>query len=215
MPEANLLSWRDSKTTKARNLKIYKAYLNGVGVDEFEGGVEISSKAILVKNFQGSVLGGKVQGSAFLPISPMPERVLLTAHVKGIDSSQIPRLIGKEGSRKDFQPISGNFHMDFLVRNSQMDGVFDVTSIGAEQMNYMLEMVDPDHADSSINNIRRALKIGSLRKALVVIKRGEMNLDLDVRLAGAPIPLPNLGGIKVSNMIENIKADILAKKETL
>ena len=112
-------------------------------------------------------------------------------------------------------PISGNFHLDFLVRNSQLDGVFDVTSIGAEQMNYMLEMVDPDHADSSINNIRRALKVGSLKKALVVIKRGEMSLDLDVRLVGAPIPLPNLNGIKVSNMIENIKADILEKKESL
>ena len=215
MPESNLLSWRDARPSQDRNLKIYKAFLNGVGIEEFEGGVEISSKAIMVKNFLGKVLGGRIQGSAFLPISPMPERVLLTAHVKGIDSSQIPLLIGKKNSGGPSQPISGNFHLDFLVRNSQLDGVFDVTSIGAEQMNYMLEMVDPDHADSSINNIRRALKVGSLKKALVVIKRGEMSLDMDVRLVGAPIPLPNLNGIKVSNMIENIKADILEKKESL
>jgi len=215
MPESNLLSWRDTNPGRDKNLKIYKAYLNGVGVDEFEGGVEISSKAILVKNFQGKVLGGRIQGSAFLPISPVPERILLTAHVKGIDSSQIPQLIGKQNAGRASLPISGNFHLDFLVRNSQMDGVFDVTSIGAEQMNYMLEMVDPDHADSSINNVRRALKIGSLKKALVVIKRGDMSLDLDVRLVGAPLPLPKLNGIKVSNMIENIKADILEKKESL
>ncbi|MEI8025202.1 MAG: hypothetical protein WCI18_02530 [Pseudomonadota bacterium] len=215
MPESNLLSWRDAHPAQERNLKIYKAFINGVGIEEFEGGVEISSKAIMVKNFLGKVLGGRIQGSAFLPISPMPERILLTAHVKGIDSSQIPLLIGKKNSGGTSLPISGNFHLDFLVRNSQLDGVFDVTSIGAEQMNYMLEMVDPDHADSSINNIRRALKIGSLKKALVVIKRGEMSLDMDVRLVGAPIPLPNLNGIKVSNMIENIKADILEKKESL
>ena len=215
MPESNLLSWRDAHPNQDRNLKIYKAFLNGVGIEEFEGGVEISSKAIMVKNFLGKVLGGRIQGSAFLPISPIPERILLTAHVKGIDSSQIPLLVGKKNSGGTSMPISGNFHLDFLVRNSQLDGVFDVTSIGAEQMNYMLEMVDPDHADSSINNIRRALKVGSLKKALVVIKRGEMSLDLDVRLVGAPIPLPNLNGIKVSNMIENIKADILEKKESL
>lgn len=215
MPESNLLSWRDAYPAQDRNLKIYKAFLNGVGIEEFEGGVEISSKAIMVKNFLGKVLGGRIQGSAFLPISPMPERILITAHVKGIDSSQIPLLIGKKNSGGTSLPISGNFHLDFLVRNSQLDGVFDVTSIGAEQMNYMLEMVDPDHADSSINNIRRALKVGSLKKALVVIKRGEMSLDMDVRLVGAPIPLPNLNGIKVSNIIENIKADILEKKESL
>jgi hypothetical protein len=215
LPEAPLVSWRDAKLESDKHIRIQKAYLNGVGLDEFDGNVEITSKAILVKNFQGKVLGGRFQGNAFIPISPYPERVVLTAHVKGIEASQIPRLVGKEASGSQSKNISGNFHLDFMIRNNLIDGLFDITSIGSDQMSYMLEMVDPDHADASINNIRRALKLGTLRKANVKLKRGELSLDLDIRVAGLPVPLPKLDGIKVTNMIENIKADLMSSKEAL
>ena len=215
LPEAALVSWRDAKLEPDKHIRIQKAYLNGVGLDEFDGNVEITSKAILVKNFQGKVLGGRFQGNAFIPISPYPERVVITAHVKGIEAGQIPRLVGKEDRPGESKNISGNFHLDFLVRNNLVDGLFDITSIGSEQMSYMLEMVDPDHADASINNIRRALKLGTLKKANVKLKRGELSLDLDIRVAGLPVPLPKLDGIKVTNMIENIKADLMSTKEAL
>jgi len=210
--ENNIVSWKDGSLAKRESLRVQDLLFNNVGLEELDAALEISSKALMVKNYQGRFLGGRIHGSVFVPLSPLPERVKWVSHVSGIDSALIPLLVGKKSLKKTLKAISGNFHVDYFTRSNSLDGVFDLTSIGAEQMNYVLELVDPDHADPAINNVRRALVLGSLNKAKATIDRGALGLDLDVRLAGVPLPIPKIGGVNLSNVIDNLKSELFHRR---
>jgi hypothetical protein len=198
-------------------IKIKRIEVANLEMTDLEFDVEVRQNIMALNQFVINFLGGKIQGDFQLALDSaaknpkdIPKSIRTSLHVTRLNSHKLlerfPQLKGKEGSSLlGSNPyIDATVHLKYDIANSDMDGGIEITSIGKEQLKMILFYVDPDELNPTIGDIRTALNIGDVRLVSIPIKNGEIGLEVDVRLLGAPLPVPKLSKLPVSQIVRNI-----------
>jgi hypothetical protein len=101
--------------------------------------------------------------------------------------------------------LDGTLHLNYDLKNSDLGGGLEITSIGKEQLKMILYYVDPFEQNPTVTQIRDNLSYGEVRQVSVPIKNGEIGMDVDLRVLGAPFPTPKLSRFPISQMLQNFK----------
>lgn len=198
-------------------IKVKRIEVANLELTDLEFDAELRQNIMAINQFVINFLGGKIQGDFQLSLDSVernpkeiPKSIRTSLHVTRLNSHKLlekfPQLKGKKGG--DFlgsNPyIDATVHLKYDFASSDMDGGIEITSIGKEQMKMILYYVDPNEQNSTIGDIRTALNIGDVRLVSIPLKNGEVGLDVDVRLLGAPLPVPKLSKIPISQIVRNI-----------
>lgn len=214
--DSNLVAMVDYGTVRPffperRPLSIKRLEVANLELSQMEFDLELRQNWFALNQFVINFLGGKIQGDLQLAFNPMPQSLRTSIHMTRLDTRKLierfPNLKGKASSWNLFSNpyLDGTVHLNYDMKNNDMGGGLEITSIGKEQLKMMLFYVDPFEQNPTITQIRDSLKFGEVRQVSVPIKNGEIGMDVDVRVIGAPFPTPKLTRFPISQMLQNFK----------
>ena len=187
-------------------------------LSNMEFDVELRQNWFALNQFVIGFLGGKIQGDFQLAFDPnatnpkgIPRRLRTSVHVTRLDTRKLierfPSLAGKANTWDPFANpyIDATVHLTFDLKSNDLGGGVEITSIGKEQLKMMLYYADPFEQNATIGDIRKALALGECRHVSIPLRNGEVGLDVDVRVLGAPLPTPKLAHFPISQILDNFK----------
>ncbi len=187
--------------------------------ENFEFDLELKQNWLALNQFSVEFLGGKVQGNLQFAFNPTPLALQTTIHMTRLNTRKLlddyPKLKRKaRGWSLLSNPyLDGSIQLKYDLRSRDLDGGLEITSIGEEQLKMILFYVDPKEDNPTVSQIRTALNFGELSHLSVPIKNGFVGLDVDIRVLKVPIPLPNIRGFPIAQLIDNIKEQSDAPEE--
>jgi hypothetical protein len=221
--EVNMVEKVDYANVQPFYEKESRITANRISFDKFKAETvaidfEITDNAIKVKNYSLAFLGGAIQGQLALAMEVLPVALDTAVHFTNLNANRLfdefPKL--KEKARtlgdSDSKKIGGTVHFKYDFLSHSMEGNVDITSIGKDQLKLLLYYIDPEEKKPNITSLRKALIVGDLKLVKIPIENGNIGLDLDLRVLGAPIPLPQIRKFPVSQIVRNFEAT--AKQDT-
>ena len=223
MPGSNLVATVDYGSIRPfyperRPLSIHRLEVANLEFSKMEFDMELRQNWFALNQFVIGFLGGKIEGDFQLafdasnPVpSSIPQSLRASVHLTRLDTRKLierfPSLSGKASSSELFSNpyIDATLHLVFDMRSNDIAGGLDISSIGKEQLRMILYFVDPFEQNPTIGDIRKALAFGEVRQVIIPLKNGEVGMDVDLRLLGAPIPLPKLSHFPISQLLQNVK----------
>lgn len=190
-------------------IQISRIRVGGFDVSDINVNASLDATGFYVDNAEFVTMGGVGSASLFVALTPMPSRVSTSFHLAGVNTEEIPYRLRLDEIPKDIATsnFSMNSHIDFLLHDQTLNGDVDITEIGRDQAAYFLDLLDPKGEDSNINNARLGLKLGYPKGIKIPIRNGLMDIELDIRSVGVPLPIPDVKGFSVISLIENVKTD--------
>lgn len=212
--DSNLVAMVDYGTVRPfyperRPLSIKRVEVANLELSAMEFDLELRQNWFALNQFVINFLGGKIQGDLQVAFNPMPQSIRTSLHLTRLDTRKLierfPNLKGKGSSWNLFSNpyLDGTVHLNYDIKNNDMGGGLEITSIGKEQLKMILYYVDPYEQNPTIATIRSALSVAEVRQVSVPLKNGEIGLDVDLRFVGAPWPTPKLTRFPVSQVIQN------------
>ena len=223
MPGSNLVATVDYGSIRPfyperRPLSIQRLEVANLEFTKMEFDMELRQNWFALNQFVIGFLGGKIEGDLQLafdasnPVpSSIPQSLRASVHLTRLDTRKLierfPSLSGKASSSELFSNpyIDATLHLVFDMRSNDIAGGLDISSIGKEQLRMILYFVDPFEQNPTIGDIRKALAFGEVRQVIIPLKNGEVGMDVDLRLLGAPMPLPKLSHFPISQLLQNVK----------
>lgn len=195
-----------------RPLSIKKVEVANLELSQMEFDLELRQNWFALNQFVINFIGGKIQGDFQASFDPIPRTVRTSMHLTRLDTRKLierfPNLKGKASTWSLFGSnpyLDGTVHLNYDIRNNDLQGGLEITSIGKEQLKMILFYIDPYEKDETMASIRSGLNFGEPRQVSVPIKNGFIDFIVDVRVLGAPLPLPKLQRFPISQVIQNLK----------
>jgi hypothetical protein len=192
-------------------ISIKRVKVSRLEMQNIEFDVELKQNWFALNQFVIEFLGGKIQGDLQFAFDPTPLGMRASVHLTHLDTRKLlndfPKLRKKarNWSLLSDPYLDGSLQLKYNLRNSDLDGGIEITSIGEEQLRMILFYVDPKEENPTISQIKSALNYGELSHLSVPIKNGFVGIDVDIRALQVPIPLPNVRGFPISQLVENFK----------
>ena len=194
-----------------RPIHIKKVEAANLAMDNIEFDLELRQNWFSLNQFIMEFLGGKVHGSLQLSFDPLPHTFKTSLHLTRLNTHKLldrfPKLQEKaQTSIGESNPyIDGTVHLNYNLRDQDMSGGVDITSIGKEQVKMILYYVDPEEKDPNISQLKSLLNLGEVGGVTIPIKNGEIDIDVDVKAIGVlPLPVPRISRIPVASIIQNV-----------
>lgn len=205
----NLSSASAASLINKNPITFTRAGAAGFEVENVSVSSSLDLGGLFIDRAEFQTMGGTGSASLFIAMAPLPTRVIGTLHLAKVNTEEIPyRLSGKSiPGDIDKSLFSMNSHLDYSLAYSTMNGDISVTQIGKEQASYFLDLIDPSKEDKNINMARMGLNLGYPNGMTIPIRNGLMDVELDIRSLGIPLPLPNVSGFPVIGLIENLKTE--------
>ncbi len=197
-------------------IRIKKLAAAGIVISDLLLDMELRQNWFAVNQFAMNILDGKIDGSFQLAFDPLPQVLQTSVHMTRLNSRRLldayPEL-KKNRNDQDFstQPyIDGTTHLRMDLKNSDMSGGIEFTTIGKEQLRMILFFLDPLEQNPSLGLVRQSLKVGNVNLVRMPIKNGEIGIDVDLSVFGVPLPIPEVRRIPLAKVIDDYKRQVLA-----
>ena len=194
-------------TEKFSPIQIKKIKLGGFEVSKILINSSIESNGIFIDEAEFLTMGGVGSANLFISLSPLPTRVVGNFHLANVNTEQIPYRIKNKiiPDEIDISPFTMTSNIDYFITDKVLNGDINISQIGQEQARYFLDLLDPKKLDPNINMARMGLNLGYPKGIKIPIRNGSMDVRLDVRSLGVPLPIPDVIGFPVVGLIENVK----------
>lgn len=190
-------------------IQIRAVRVGGFEVENINVNASLDSSGFYVDNVEFVTMNGVGNARLFIALTPLPSRITGSMHLADINTEEIPYRLKKQAVPAEIATsfFSMNSHIDYLIDDQTMNGDVNITKIGKVQASYFLDLLDPKKEDGNINNARLGLKLGYPNGIAIPIRNGLMDINLDIRSLGIPIPIPDVKGFPVVSLIENIRQE--------
>ena len=209
---------------KRKAVSIKRCVLANIEMSDITLDVEWREGIVGLNEFMIGVLGGQMQGNVQVNITTDIDRIaknknkldqflrkiITNIQVTRMDTRKIlDRMPGYKESPSRITSLFADPYIDATLRvfwnieSRDLEGGIDITTIGKEQVRMLLSYIDPAGSDPTINDIRKGLIIGDVRKVSIPIKNGEIGLDVEIKALSLPIPTPKLSRFPISQLIDN------------
>lgn len=195
----------------SKTLSIRRIDAANLSIKEIEIDLEVKQNLFSLNQMLMNFLEGAVQGSLLVFFDPMPKKIDTAFHLTRLNTYRLldsfPDLRGQtdRGLFGENPFIDGTVHLSFDLITNDLKGSFNLTSVGKEQLKMILLYVDPQESDPTINQIRTALNFGTLQGVEIVIRNGEVSIDVAIGFLNMlALPVPKIEKIPLSRIMSNL-----------
>lgn len=182
--------------------------LGDVKIGPLQATVPIKQNLIRLQQFNLKLLGGHVAGQFYLNTTPGAWSVGLLSRVTQVD---IRRML-QDGDRFEAAPISARTALEFDLAQRLLQGRIDITDISQAQLLQLLELMDPNHVDEQLGQVRSALGFAHPERVAIHMDRGLLDLGVSLSLLSAPL---EVRGLPLSPLIQKFAGELLDKLDQL
>jgi hypothetical protein len=220
---SSVVDYNSQKPARKEDLQLRaeKVSLKGFVADNINIDLEIKQNYLSLNEFNAQILGGSVQGSTFVAFNELNPEVDATLHFTGINTRNLlndfPAVKRRASSWNLLADpfIGGAINLKVDLVNRELNGRMDLTQVGLEQVRMTLYYLDPNQKDPSIKSVIQILNaaklVAGIERVSVPIESGLIDMIIQMRLAGAPIPLPKIQQFPLGKLISNIVSEKLQK----
>lgn len=178
-----------------RGVRIRSIYARGFEVEYLELDGALRNGQLVAERARLSLLGGDIDGSMSVGLSA--ERSVsgsMDVKVSNLDASYFPALDLKPG--KDSE-VDADATLGFVVSPKRRDltANMNVTKISAKGFDRLLQLLDPDEENSSIQSTRFYLNLAQINGVAMWLAYENLNMDLDansiVKIPFTDVGVPN------------------------
>jgi hypothetical protein len=202
-------------------LRVNKIIVKGFEANNVNFDLEIKQNYLSLNEFNAQILGGSVQGSTFVAFNELNPEVDATLHFTGLNTRNLLNdfpAVKKRAANWNLLAdpyVGGAVNLKVDLVNREINGRMDLTQIGLEQVRMLLYYLDPNQKDPSIKTVIQILNaaklVAGIERVSVPIESGLIDVIIQMRLAGAPIPLPKIQQFPLGKLISNIVTEKLQK----
>ncbi len=184
------------------NLSIKTLKIGDTTVGPIQAMIPIEQNLIQLQQFNMKLFGGHITGELYLNTTPKAWSFGLLIRVTQVDLRQIL----KDSNQFESSPISARVALEFDFSKRLLQGQIDITDISQSQLLQLLELLDPEHKDTQLDQVRDALGYAHPESVIIKMDGGLLNLSVSLSLLSNPI---TIRGLPLSPLIERFSADTL------
>jgi len=184
------------------NLSIKTLKIADMTVGPIQAMIPIEQNLIQLQQFNMKLFGGHITGELYLNTAPKAWSFGLLMRVTQVDLRQIL----KDSNQFESAPISARIALEFDFSKRLLQGQIDITDISQSQLLQLLELLDPEHKDTQLDQVRDALGYAHPESVVIKMDGGLLNLSVSLSLLSNPI---TIRGLPLSPLIERFSADTL------
>lgn len=189
-------------------LSIKTIKLDHTTIGPMQAMIPIQQNLIELQQFNLKLFGGHVVGQVYLNTTPKHWSFGLLVRATHIDLRKALQ------DKKHFtsSPISARIAMEFDFSKRLLEGEINISDIDQSQLLQLLELIDPEHQDAQISQLRDALRYAYPESVTIKMNSGLLNLSVSLSLISNPI---TIRGVPLSPLIERFSSKILNKVNNL
>ena len=187
----------DKKAIKFKKI-FYKRWEVGPG----SGNLSINQNLINLSSYSLALFDGDMNGSLYLNFHPKSPRLGFNCRLTQLDTELLP--FAKQ--QNSHQKISRRSGFEIDIAKVVATGKIDITQIGSMQVMNLVNIIDPNHEDDKINQLRSMLSITAPTSINIELERGLM--DLSASFTNIPLPI-KIKGLEITPHIQAALADYL------
>jgi len=167
--------------------------------------ISLKQNLLRLPRIDMDLLGGHLSGQFYFDASPGAWKIALLGRVSQLDPRQ---LLPDYAPTKDSElsPISARVALEFDLNQRLLEGRIDVTEINREQLLQLMDVVDPEHQDEQLAQVRTALRLAYPKSVSLDMKQGLM--DMTVAISTLPKPI-KVHGLPLTPLIQHFAGDTL------
>lgn len=151
------------------------------------------------------LLGGHLSGQFYFDASPGAWKIALLGRLSQLDPRQ---LLPDNAATKDskLSPMSARVAVEFDLNQRLLEGRIDMTEISREQLLQLMDVIDPQHQDEQLAQVRTALRLAYPKWVSLDMAQGLM--DMAVAISALPQPVKAYG-LPLTPLIQHFAGDTL------
>jgi len=169
----------------------------------------IDQNLIQLKQFNLKLFGGYIVGKLYLNTAPKNWSFGLLMRLTQVD---LRKALKKNSNHFKASPVSARVALEFDFSKRLLQGRIDITDISKSQLLQLLELLDPGHKDTQINQVREALRYAHPESVVMTMDGGLLDLNVSLSLTHNPIIIR---GLPLSPLIEKYAGNILNQMNQL
>ncbi|QEP42860.1 hypothetical protein D5085_06805 [Ectothiorhodospiraceae bacterium BW-2] len=167
----------------------------------------VEQNLLRLQQFNLKLLGGHVAGQLYLDAAPGSWSIGLLSRITQVDLRQLLKTGEREAA-----PISARTALEFNLAQRLLEGRVDISDITRTQLLQLLDVIDPNHEDSQIGQIRSALGLAHPQWVAIEMERGLLNLTVAISLLSKPL---TVRGLPLSPIIQRFGGEALNQLDKL
>ena len=158
------------------------------------------------QQFDINLFDGHTTGQFYLDVRPGAWKFGLLNRVTHLD----PRhLLGADSTliNSELSPINSRAAIEFDIHRRLMEGEIVVSQMSRDQLLQLLDVVDPEHEDEQMAQLRKGLRLSHPEKITITMQQGLMNLI--VKVSGLATTI-RVTGVPLTPMLQQYAGDAFA-----
>lgn len=184
-------------------LSIKNIEVGNTSIGPMQAMMPIDQNLIQLQKFNLELFGGYIVGKLYLNTAPKNWSFGLLMRLTQID---LRKALKKDTTHFKASPISARVALEFDFSKRLLQGRVDITDISKSQLLQLLELLDPEHKDRQINQVRDALRYAHPESVVMKMDGGLLDLNVSLSLMSSPI---TIRGLPLSPLIEKYGGTIL------
>ena len=167
--------------------------------------MSLKQNLLRLPRFDLDLFGGHLSGQFYFDASPGAWKIALLGRLSQLDPRQLlPEEAASETGKHS--PLNARIAVEFDLDQRLVEGRIDLTEISREQLLQLLDVIDPDHRDEQLAQVRTALRVAYPK--WVTLDMGQGLLDLAVSISTLPKPI-KVHGLPLTPLIQYFAGDML------
>ncbi len=200
-----------SLSRKGQTLTIEHLDLGPLTIQNFSTHLAFEQHTLKMQNLVMNLLGGGIGGNVIIA-AERPLRISARFEVAHLDANQ---LITTQSKIQGDSNIDATIELATFLQDatgavdlSRLACNLQITHIGKEALERLLEFLDPEGSNPTLSNAKAQLKLANPSRVIVEVARGQLNLT--IHFQGSLIPTFRLDRVPIAKMksIEALTAAI-------
>jgi hypothetical protein len=187
------------------SLRIQKISIGDNSFGPALANISLNQNLLRLPRIDMDLLGGHLSGQFYFDASPGAWKIALLGRLSQLDPRQLlPDYAPTKNS--ELAPMNARVAMDFDLNQRLLEGRIDVTKISREQLLQLMDVIDPEHQDEQLAQVRTALRLAYPKSVSLDMKQGLMDMTVDISTLPKPI---KVYGLPLTPLIQHFAGDTL------
>jgi hypothetical protein len=167
--------------------------------------ISLKQNLLRLPRIDMDLFGGHLSGQFYFDANPGEWKIALLGRLSQLDPRQ---LLPDHAPTKDSElsPMSARVAMEFGLNQRLLEGRIDVTQISREQLLQLMDVIDPEHQDEQLAQVRTALRLAYPKWVSLDMQQGLMDMAVDISTLPKPI---KVYGLPLTPLIQHFAGDTL------
>jgi hypothetical protein len=187
------------------SLRIQNITIGNKSVGPALAAMSLKQNLLRLPRFDLDLFGGHLSGQFYFNASPGAWKIALLGRLSQLDPRKMlpDNAVSKTG---EYSPMSARIAVEFDFHQRLLEGRIDMIEINRDQLLQLLDVIDPEHRDEQLAQVRTALRLAYPK--WVTLDMGQGLMDMAVAISTLPKPI-KVYGLPLTPLIQHFAGDTL------